>query len=278
MNFDRPVSHIAYNGDRSLLAVAFGRSNDIEIHQTSKLGSAASLLTKLTQHELPPSSLDWHPMTNLLLTTSPDRNCIVWNQGKEGINLFNSSLVAVNPSRSIHDGRWNQDGSMFALALAVGGLVICKKDSSSDWWVIHKQLSIQSEEEDISEEVLMSVTWSAEGQQIIAGTLNSKLYLVNVDKEDGKKCRVIDKLALDSGWITKVSFNVENKHLLAACCHEDQVKLVKIAQERLELVQSLETSSLLLRPNQVAWANETTLLVSGFGQSIHLFRNGGSSW
>ncbi len=71
----------------------------------------------------PVSALDWHPITDLLLSAATDRGVIVWEESKE-IKGLKPQLAAVKETKACIDASWNVRGTKFCVATASGNLFI----------------------------------------------------------------------------------------------------------------------------------------------------------
>lgn len=71
----------------------------------------------------PVSSLDWHPLTNLLLSASTDRGVIVWEESKEVVGL-KPQLAALKETKANIDASWSTNGKKFCVGAASGNVFI----------------------------------------------------------------------------------------------------------------------------------------------------------
>jgi actin related protein 2/3 complex subunit 1A/1B len=79
------IQCFAWNADGTLAAVC-PTSNEIWIFETAGTPDISkwTKINVMKEHFNVITSMDWHPKTNLLLSGSADRGCIVWEQSKEG--------------------------------------------------------------------------------------------------------------------------------------------------------------------------------------------------
>jgi WD40 repeat protein len=69
------------------------------------------------------SSLDWNPVSKLLLSSSVDRGVIVWEESKE-INGLKPQLAVVKETKANIDAAWNFKGDKFCVGAASGHVFI----------------------------------------------------------------------------------------------------------------------------------------------------------
>lgn len=81
----------------------------------------------------PVTALDWHPITNKLLSVSTDRGVIVW-QESEDVKGLKPQLAIIKETKSNIDGAWNHTGTKFVVGASSGKVFIGKYDSASDFW------------------------------------------------------------------------------------------------------------------------------------------------
>jgi actin related protein 2/3 complex subunit 1A/1B len=61
------------------------------------------------QHDLVVSGIDWHPVTNRIVTCSHDRNAFVWNFDSAS-NSWKPTVVILRINRAAMDVKWSPDG------------------------------------------------------------------------------------------------------------------------------------------------------------------------
>lgn len=85
------------------------------------------------QHLNPVCSLDWHPVTNLLLSASTDRGVIVWEEATD-INGLKPQLAVIKETKSNVDAQWNHAGNKFCVGASSGNVFIGIYDEMSAFW------------------------------------------------------------------------------------------------------------------------------------------------
>lgn len=80
------------------------------------------------------TSLEWHPITGLLISASADRGVIVWKQ--EG-SEFTPQLGMIKEQRANLDAAWNMRGDKFAIAATSGCVYVGTYFAANNFWVAH---------------------------------------------------------------------------------------------------------------------------------------------
>lgn len=86
------------------------------------------------QHLNPISALDWHPVSNLLLSSSTDRGVIVWEENKE-IRGLKPQLAIVKETKANIDAAWNVKGTKFCVGAASGHVFIGNFSAANNFWI-----------------------------------------------------------------------------------------------------------------------------------------------
>jgi len=68
-------------------------------------------------------SLDWNPVSGLLLSSSTDRGVIVWEESKE-VGGLKPQLAVVKETKANIDAAWNHKGNKFVVGAASGHVFI----------------------------------------------------------------------------------------------------------------------------------------------------------
>ena len=80
------------------------------------------------------TSLQWHPITHLLISASADRGVIVWKQ--EG-DKFMPQLGMIKEQRANLDAAWNHRGDKFVIAASSGCVYVGTYFAANNFWVAH---------------------------------------------------------------------------------------------------------------------------------------------
>ena len=86
------------------------------------------------QHYSNVNSLEWHPRTNQLLSSSTDRGVIVWSPNPE-TNRMTPNLCAVQELKSNLFASWNPRGDKFCVGGSSGHVFIGTYNEQLNFWV-----------------------------------------------------------------------------------------------------------------------------------------------
>ena len=131
------VQCFAWNKDGSLAAIC-PLNNEIWIFETQSTPDISkwTKIAVLKEHFNVISSLDWHPTTNLLLSSSTDRGAIVWKQGDTTAE-FTPQVGMIGESKANLDAAWNSEGTQFCVGSSSGNVYIGEYSEASNFWVAH---------------------------------------------------------------------------------------------------------------------------------------------
>ena len=80
------------------------------------------------------SALDWHPDTDLLLSCSTDRGCLVWSYDAHFKGL-RPTLTVIKETKANIDASWNHRGDKFCVGAASGHVFIGSYSNSNKFWI-----------------------------------------------------------------------------------------------------------------------------------------------
>jgi actin related protein 2/3 complex subunit 1A/1B len=86
------------------------------------------------QHDLVISAMDWHPVTNKLITASHDRNAFVWHFDTSK-NDWEPTVCMLGIDRAALDVKWSPDGNKFAVGSGNKNAIVCWFDPANNWWI-----------------------------------------------------------------------------------------------------------------------------------------------
>jgi len=117
------IQSFAWSPDRSMVAVC-PHSAEILIFATNMKPDIKDwrLTEVLKEHYSNVNSLEWHPTTNQLLSSSTDRGVIVWGLNAEGKHI--PALCAVKELKSNLFASWNHRGDKFCVGGSSGHVFI----------------------------------------------------------------------------------------------------------------------------------------------------------
>lgn len=79
------------------------------------------------------AGLDWHPVTNRIVTAAHDRNAFVWDYDAAK-DAWKPTVVILAIDRAALDVKWSPDGTKFAVGSGNKQLQVCWYDEGNNWW------------------------------------------------------------------------------------------------------------------------------------------------
>ena len=129
----------AWNADCSKIAVC-PTNNEIWIFETSGDPNISKWTRScvLKEHFNVISALDWHPVTNLLLSCSTDRSVIVWEQGKGAdAATYVPQMGVLQEKKANLDASWNTKGDKFCVGSSSGFVYVGTWSADANFWVAY---------------------------------------------------------------------------------------------------------------------------------------------
>lgn len=123
------------------------------------------------------SAVDWHPVTNRILSSSHDRTIMVWNFDKMS-NSWQHEMVILNIKVAVLDAKWGKRGDKFAAG--TGSKLVCTGFwcTESNWWQCKSMRDHKSS--------VVSTRLDNSGLFMISGSLDLKVIISSayIDKVD----------------------------------------------------------------------------------------------
>jgi actin related protein 2/3 complex subunit 1A/1B len=153
-----------------LACVLSKKDKNLYIYSIKKLSDTTSweLVYTLTGHLQYISAVDWHPQTNRIISSSHDRNILVWNLDSSK-NIWNPELVFLKVKVSILDVKWSNRGDKFVATTGSRVVATGYYEKENKWWTCK-----------IMKEHKSSVTcarFDASGLFILSGSTDLKAYI-----------------------------------------------------------------------------------------------------
>ena len=108
MNTDQGITCHSWNADRTQIVVA-NNSHLLEVYLIR--GDSWERQHTLKEHHQTVSAVDWHPLTNRIISCSHDRNVVVW----ELSGTWKPALVNFYQTRGVLDASWSTRGDKFVV-------------------------------------------------------------------------------------------------------------------------------------------------------------------
>ena len=111
------------------------------------------------------TGIDWHPVTNRIVTCSHDRNAFVWLLDEDA-NVWRPQVVQLGVNRAATSVRWSPDGERFAVGSSNKHIIVCTYHPVNDWWVGTPVKKVKS--------TVTAVAWHPSGAAVASGSTDYK--------------------------------------------------------------------------------------------------------
>ena len=220
-----PLNCHAWSGDSSLLAVSHGESQATVL---ARRGEGWERVAELDQHDLMVTSIDWAPVSNMIVTCSQDRNAYVWVEER---GVWRHTLVLLRINRAATFVRWSPAENKFAVASGARIISVCFYDKDNDWWVAkHIKRPLRS--------TVTSLAWHPNNVLLAGGSTDYKVrvfssYIKDIEAKPrptvwGSKMPFAHLMSEFSnpggGWVHSVAFS-EDGQKLAWVSHDSSISV-----------------------------------------------------
>lgn len=132
----------------------------------------------LKQHDFVVSAIDWHPVTNAIVTCSHDRSAFVWVFDAAN-KVWNPQVVILQHRMACMDVKWSPDGRKFAVASGSKKAMICFFEATNNWWVAKETRKHKS--------TVLALAWHPSGLALatVATDYTARIFSARIDEVDG---------------------------------------------------------------------------------------------
>ena len=251
-------------------------------------GNSFTENTVLSSHDSLVCALDWHPVTNQLVSCSHDRNAYVWTpeafrpQGME----FKPNLCILNNDRAALCVKWSPNGKKFAVGTGNRQVVVCCYDDVENWWVPKTKRVHKSS--------VLSLAWNPDNLTLATCGTDGRVavcsgYIKEVDgsanapprqpgTKRGKEKNVLDLLLTKGAWVNDVAWSPSGD-ILCFVGHDSSIFFVyyrHMDESGMPAFQKLTLSDLPFR--QVLFVSERSVIAGGDDCTPFVFVYDGSQW
>lgn len=269
--------HIFFGPNNSYLAIT--QHNDIQIY---KVGSESSkkLIATLSGHDEPITAIDIS-CEGLIVSSSQDRNAIVWKPIDASYTEFKKNLVLLRINRSATSVKWSPNGKKFAVGSGCNVLAICYYEPENDWW-ISKHLK------KVFHSTILNINWHPNNILVSCGTTDNKCfvlssYIKSVDEKPpptawGSKLpfNTICGTFNSNAWVHDTCFSPEG-NILGFVSHDSSITLAYPQGEGVEpYVIKIKTNYAPFC--NILFINENNFIVAGFNKVPLLYSGSIEGW
>lgn len=222
-------SAFAWNADRTCLAVC-PNSQDVWIFTGCADPDPATWVKQyvLKQHDLLVSGIDWHPVTDKIVTCSHDRNAFVWHRDP-ATDTWIPTVALLRINRAAINVKWSPDGLKFAVATGTKNVCVCTLELANNWWVSNHIKEHRS--------TVLCVNWHPNSQILVTGCCDFKARIMSATSKDEPALpgpfaapQSFGKLYADftaGGWVTDAVWSPSGMEL-AYTSHDSTITFVNL--------------------------------------------------
>ena len=167
----------AWNGDGSQLAIC-PNTSEVWIFTGTRDPDSSTWVRAFTlrQHSSLVSSIDWHPVTNKIVTCSHDRSAFVWVRTDEA---WEPQVVVLQHRMACLDAKWSPDGRKFAVASGAKKAFVCFFEPTNNWWVAKETRKHKSS--------VLALSWHPSGLAFasVSTDYTAQIFSARIDEVDG---------------------------------------------------------------------------------------------
>ena len=131
------------------------------------------------------STLEWHPVTNQLLSASTDRGIIVWAHNAEQNNRLMPNLCAVKELKSNLMASWNTRGDKFCVGGSSGHVFVGSYNNQLNFWVALSQTEEPPLGKPLHKASVMSVRFDpGSGRVVASASCDGQVVITSAYKEE----------------------------------------------------------------------------------------------
>ena len=232
------------------------------------------------------SALDWHPVSNLLLSCSVDRGIIVWEN--DGKNNFAPQMGVVKEKMANLDASWNMRGDKYCVGSSSGHVYVGKYYADNNFWVahsvkgkpIHKASVVCVRFDPLSSRAVVSA--SLDGSVMITSAFYEDVDSISTEGPFGSVSTFGENLHSISSntWINGLAFSPNSK-ILSYVTHDCEINFVDVTECGTESKNKPKSEKVLHKGNphmNCLFIDDQTLIASGFDKIPYIYKLNGAEW
>lgn len=244
------------------------------------------------QHDFLVSGIDWHPVTDKIVTCSHDRNAFVWALDAK-TDEWKATVVIAGLDRAALSVKWSPEGNKFAIGSSNKNVSLCFFDAAGNWYI--NQVCKKEKAKSTAKSSIVSLAWHPNNQVLAVGSTDYRCrvlfaYVEAADKGGPSAAPfVADASSLESGevlaewemtkaWVNDAQWSPSGAQL-AFIGHDGLLHVTDMAAAARgseAAVSSLKTSG--LPGAALLWVSETALIVGGHNANPDVFAKEGGAW
>lgn len=275
--FHNPIADHSFSADRQTVAIA--RDSTVELYGRS--GNSLKLKDELKGHDKTVTGVDIAPNSGRIVTSSQDRNAIVWEPSPTG---YKPTLVLLRINRAATFVRWSPSETKFAVGSGDRVIAICYFEEENDWWVSkHLKKPIRS--------TITSVAWHPNSVLLAAGSTDAhaRVFSSFIKGVDSKPEASVwgerlpfntvcgEFLNNSAGWVHAVAFSPSGD-ALAFAAHDSSITVVYPTGPDQPPRAVVSISTQLLPFMSLIWNGESEIIAAGYDCEAFRFKGDPSGW
>lgn len=221
------------------------------------------------------------PLPRRRLTSSPDRNALVWEPSPQG---YKPTLVLLRINRAATFVRWSPSETKFAVGSGDRLIAVCYFEEENDWWVSkHLKKPIRS--------TITTVAWHPNSVLLAAGSTDAHArvfssFIKGVDARPdpgvwGERLPFNtvcgEYMNNSAGWVHAVAFSPSGD-ALAYAAHDSSITVVYPSGPDQPPKAVISINTQLLPFMSLIWNGEAEIIAAGYDCEAFRFKGGVQGW
>lgn len=265
--------------DKRKFAIVNG--NNVEIFRIKSDGKSIEKIHVLEGHEKPIVSIDISNDGKKVLTSSQDRNALVWEYNPKK-NKYCETLVLLRLGKATTCCKWSPDGSKFAVGSSDKIIAICYYEKENNWWISkHIKKYFKSS--------ITTLSWHPNNILLSCGSFDGSVrifsaYLKDFDKENLSTSWVdaasfqtlcFEHYNASRAWVHDVCFSPKGD-VLAYASHDSTISIVYFKKKESNKILCVKTNHLPFR--SLVFLNDNKIIAGGYDFQLVVFKGDENGW
>jgi len=239
------------------------------------------------QHDFLVSGIDWHPVTNKIVTCSHDRNAFVWNLDAAK-DEWKATVVIAGLDRAALAVKWSPDGAKFALASSNKNVTLCWFDPAGNWYI--NQTCKREKAKSTCKSSVVSLAWHPNNQVLAVSSTDYRCrvlfaFLEATDKSgpapapfagSWESGDAIAEWEMTKAWVNDAQWSPSGSEL-AFIGQDGMLHVASFGAGGEEAAtSSLKTTG--LPGNVLLWLSDRSIVVGGHSMNPEIYVKAEGAW